>query len=156
MIYGAVVVMRLRPEIMTAQAHRPPDLRPISVRMVKHDVLHALKKQISSQSNLNIRRYGGVVGKPSTTVSRKVCWSTGNNQAHFHTPTSCPRAEQLHLDLLTEVGAQRERAVIVQFLVTRPPHGIAHSLYFDLSSESQCFPICPLRQHKLHLPNLAR
>jgi len=66
------------------------------------------------------------------------------------------RAEQLHLDLLTEVRAQRERAVIVQLLVTRPPYGIAHSLYFDLSSQSQCFPICPLRQHKLRLPNLAR
>lgn len=60
------------------------------------------------------------------------------------------------LDLLTEVGAQCERAVIVQLLVTRPPHGIAHSFYLDLSSEFQSFPICPLRKHELRLPNLAR
>ena len=75
---------------------------------------------------------------------------------HVHGIRGRPRAEQPYLDLLTEVGAQRERAVIVQFLVTRPPHGIAHSLYFDLSSQSQRFPICPLWQHKLRLPNLAR
>ena len=37
-----------------AQALRLGDLRPISVRMVKHDVLHALKKQIRSQRSLSI------------------------------------------------------------------------------------------------------
>jgi len=36
-----------------AQALRLPDLRPISVRMVKHDVLHA-KKQMRSQRSLSI------------------------------------------------------------------------------------------------------
>ena len=30
--------------------------------MVKHDVLHALKKQIRSQRSLSIRRYERVVG----------------------------------------------------------------------------------------------
>ena len=54
MIDGAVVVMRWRPEVMMAQALRLPDLRPISVRMVKHDVFHALKKQIRSQGSISI------------------------------------------------------------------------------------------------------
>jgi len=60
------------------------------------------------------------------------------------------------LDLLTEVGMQRERAVIVQFLVTSPPHGIAHSLDLDLGSKLQAFPIGDVRKHELCLPNLAR
>jgi hypothetical protein len=60
------------------------------------------------------------------------------------------------LDLLTEVRTQCERAVIVQLLVTSPPHGIAHSLYLNLSSKFQSFPICDVRKHELCLPNLAR
>jgi len=36
-------------------------------------------------------------------------------------------SEQHSLALLTEVGTQCERAVIVQLLVTSPPHGVAHS-----------------------------
>jgi hypothetical protein len=60
------------------------------------------------------------------------------------------------LDLLTEVGTQCERAVIVQLLVTSPPHGIAHSLYLDLSSKVHSFPIGDVRKHELCLPNLAR
>jgi hypothetical protein len=60
------------------------------------------------------------------------------------------------LDLLTEVGTQGERAVIVQLLVTSPPHGIAHSLYLDLSSKFQSVPFGDLRKHELCLPNLAR
>jgi hypothetical protein len=44
-------------------------------------------------------------------------------------------ANECGLDLLTEVRTQRERAVIVQPLVTRPPHGIAHSLYLNLRSK---------------------
>jgi hypothetical protein len=59
-------------------------------------------------------------------------------------------------DLLTEVGMQRERAVIVQLLVTSPAHGIAHSLDLDLSSKLQAFPIGDVRKHELCLPNLAR
>jgi hypothetical protein len=60
------------------------------------------------------------------------------------------------LDLLTEVGAQCERAVVVQLLMTSPAHGIAHSLYLNLSSEFQSFPICDVRKHELRLANLAR
>jgi hypothetical protein len=60
------------------------------------------------------------------------------------------------LGLLTEVGTQCERAVIVQLLVTSPPHGIAHSLYLNLSFKFQSFPICDVRKHELCLPNLAR
>src|SRR6266576_3376629 len=60
------------------------------------------------------------------------------------------------LDLLTEVGTQRKRAVIVQLLVTSPSHGIAHSLYLDLGLEFQTFPICDVGQDQLCLPNLAR
>src|SRR5438067_3103528 len=60
------------------------------------------------------------------------------------------------LDILTEVGAQGERAVVVQLLVTSPAHGIAHCFYFDRSSKFQSFPILDIRQHKLCLPNLAR
>jgi hypothetical protein len=60
------------------------------------------------------------------------------------------------LDLLTEVGMQCERAVIVQLLVASPQHGIAHSLYLNLSSKFQPFPICGVRKHELCLPNLAR
>jgi hypothetical protein len=59
------------------------------------------------------------------------------------------------LDLLTEVGTQCERAVIVQLLVTSPQHGIARSLYLNLSSKFQSFPICDVRKHELCLPNLA-
>ncbi|MDP9159296.1 MAG: hypothetical protein M3O09_03585 [Acidobacteriota bacterium] len=40
-----------------AQALRLPDLRPISIRMVKHNV-HALKKQIRSQRTFSIRVMG--------------------------------------------------------------------------------------------------
>ena len=58
-----------------------------------------------------------------------------------HEPRGC-------LDLLTEVGTQRERAVIVQLLVTSPPHRIAHSLYLNLSSKFQSFPICDVRKHE--------
>src|SRR5262249_5954705 len=57
---------------------------------------------------------------------------------------------------LGEVRTQRERAVVVQLLVTRPPHGIAHPLYFNRSSKYQSFPICDIRKHELSLPNLAR
>ncbi len=60
------------------------------------------------------------------------------------------------LDLLTEVGAEGERAVVVQLLVTSPAHGIAHSLYLNLSSKFQSFPIGDVRNHELCLPNLAR
>jgi hypothetical protein len=59
------------------------------------------------------------------------------------------------LDLLTEVGTQCERAVIVQFLVASPPHGIAHSLYLNLRTKFQSFPIGDVRKHELCLPNLA-
>jgi hypothetical protein len=44
------------------------------------------------------------------------------------------------LDLLVEVGTQCERASIVQLLVTRPPHGIAHSLCLNLSSKGHLAP----------------
>src|SRR3954447_12461833 len=60
------------------------------------------------------------------------------------------------LDLLTEVGTQCERAVIVQLLMTSPPHGIAHSLYLNLSSKLQSFPIYDVGKHELCLSNLAR
>jgi hypothetical protein len=60
------------------------------------------------------------------------------------------------LALLTEVGAQCERAVVVQLLVTSPPHGIAPSFYLNLSSEFQSFPIFDVGKHELCLPNLAR
>jgi hypothetical protein len=63
---------------------------------------------------------------------------------------------EFSLDLPAEVGTQCQRAVIVQFLMARPPHGIAHSLYLDLGPEFQSFPSDSLRQHKLRLPNLAR
>jgi hypothetical protein len=46
-----------------------------------------------------------------------------------------PHRKLLALDILTEVGAQRERAIIVQLLVTSPAHGIAHSLHLDLGFE---------------------
>src|SRR2546425_13333674 len=59
------------------------------------------------------------------------------------------------LDLLTKVRTQRERAIVIQSLVTSPPHRIAHSLYLDLSSKFQPFPICDVRQHELGLANLA-
>ena len=36
------------------------------------------------------------------------------------------------LDLLAEIGTQREQAVVVQFLVTSPADGVTHSFYFDL------------------------
>jgi hypothetical protein len=64
--------------------------------------------------------------------------------------------DQNNLDLLTEVGTQCERAVIVQLLVTSPAHGIAHSLYLNLSSKFLSFPIYDVRKHELCLPNLAR
>jgi hypothetical protein len=60
------------------------------------------------------------------------------------------------LDLLTEVGTQCERAVIVQFLLASPPHGIAHSLYLNLRSKFQSFPIYDVWKHELCLPNPAR
>src|SRR2546429_8902739 len=60
------------------------------------------------------------------------------------------------LDLLTEVGTQCKRAVIVQFLVTSPAHGIAHSLDLDLRSKFQSLPIRRVRKHELRLANLAR
>ncbi len=60
------------------------------------------------------------------------------------------------LDLLTEVGTQCQRAVIVQLLMTSPPHGIAHSLYLNLSSKFQSFPIGDAWKHELCLPNFAR
>src|SRR5271154_6025398 len=59
------------------------------------------------------------------------------------------------LDLLTEVGAQCERAIVVELLVTSPPHGIAHSLYLNLSPKFQALPICNVWKHELGLPNLA-
>src|ERR1700684_3863806 len=62
----------------------------------------------------------------------------------------------LGLDLLTKVGPQCDRAVIVQLLVTGPPHGIAHSLYLNLSSKLQSFPIRDVRNHELCLPNPTR
>lgn len=71
-------------------------------------------------------------------------------------PRNMSFVAEFSLDRLAEVGTQCQRAVIVQFLMARPPHGIAHSLYLDLGPEFQAFPICRLRQHKLRLPNLAR
>src|SRR5271168_4477 len=59
------------------------------------------------------------------------------------------------LNLLAEVGTQGERAVLVQLLVTSPAHGIAHSLYLNLSSKFQSFPIGDVWQHELGLANLA-
>src|ERR1700734_1343426 len=61
-----------------------------------------------------------------------------------------------NLNLLTKIGTQRERAILVQFLVTCPAHGIAHSLHFNLSSKLQPFPIGHVRKHKLCLANLSR
>src|SRR6266700_81639 len=60
-----------------------------------------------------------------------------------------------YLNVPTKVRSQRERAIIVQLLMTSPPHRIAHSLYLDLSSKFQPFPICDVRQHELGLANLA-
>ena len=65
-------------------------------------------------------------------------------------------ADNRILDLLTQIGAQCERAVIVQFLVASPAHRIAHSLDFNLGSKFQPFPICDVRKDELRLPNLAR
>jgi hypothetical protein len=66
------------------------------------------------------------------------------------------RPNRRSLDLLTEVGTQRERAIIVQLLVTSPAHRTAHSLYLNLSPKFQSFPIGDVRKHKLGLPNLSR
>src|SRR5690348_9521899 len=60
------------------------------------------------------------------------------------------------LCLLTKVGTQGKRAVIVQPLVTGPTNGVAHSLYLDLRFKFQSLPIGDVRKHKLGLPNLAR
>ena len=70
--------------------------------------------------------------------------------------TSRDQPDRNDLDLLTEVRTQCERAIIVQLLVTSPAHGIAHSLYFNLSSQVQSFPIGDVWKHELCLPNLAR
>src|ERR1700730_14743472 len=70
--------------------------------------------------------------------------------------TGIPRTATAVLDILTEVGAQRERAVLVELLVASPAHGIAHSLHLDLGLELQPFPICDVRQDQLCLPNLGR
>lgn len=60
------------------------------------------------------------------------------------------------LDLLTEVGAQCERALIVQLLVSSPARGIAHSFNLDLCSKFQSLPIGRSGKHELRLANLAR
>ncbi len=65
-----------------------------------------------------------------------------------------PNNRSLHS--LTEVRTQCERAVIVQLLMTSPLHRIAHSLYLNLSSKFQFFPIGDVLKHELCLPNLAR
>src|ERR1039457_1932860 len=65
-------------------------------------------------------------------------------------------SEQCSLNLLTEVGTQSERSIVVQLLVTGPAYRIAHSLDLNLCSKFQSFPIGHMRQHKLCLPNLAR
>src|ERR1700730_10912350 len=69
--------------------------------------------------------------------------------------TGIPRTATAVLDILTEVGAQGERAVLVELLVASPAHGIAHSLHLHLGFEFQPFPICDVRQDQLCLPNLA-
>src|SRR5256885_5548193 len=61
-----------------------------------------------------------------------------------------------HLHVRTEVGTQRERAIIVQLLVTSPTHRIAHSFNLELNSKLQPLPICHGWHHELCLANLAR
>ena len=105
---------------------------------------------------LNLTLANGLIGCAHQSRTSNCAKKPKTPTVRFVRPYSETPAVRGSLDLLTQVGTQCERAVIVQFLMTRPPHRIAHSLYFDLASEFQAFPICPLRQHKLRLPNLAR
>ena len=93
-------------------------------------------RKISVTLNAGSTCYGVV-----TTVTRNSFSREPNNRS---------------LDLLREVGTQCKRAVIVQLLVTSPPHGIAHFLHLNLSSKFQSFPIGDVWKHELCLPNLAR
>src|ERR1051326_1199990 len=69
----------------------------------------------------------------------------------------CAHSHQLRtLHLLPQIGAQRERAVLVQLLMTRPTHRIPHPLHLNLSAKLQSFPIADVRHHELRLPNLSR
>ena len=79
-----------------AQALRLPDLRPISVRMVKHDVLHALKKQIRSQGSFSVRRYGRAVASlssgllPSSQATLRPPGPLRTGRESFLSPSSSP------------------------------------------------------------------
>src|SRR6266566_695717 len=92
-----------------------------------------------------------IVGSPCASLESDhtyVCRRGARYHIH-HLSVGC-------LNVPTKVGTQCERTVIVQFLMTSPPHRIAHSLYLNLSSKFQSFPICRVRKHKLRLTNLAR
>src|SRR5579864_7026903 len=58
----------------------------------------------------------------------------------MHGNRTCLGTDPPHLDLLAQVGTQRERAVIIQPLVTSPAHRITRSLYLNLGAYFQSFP----------------
>jgi hypothetical protein len=49
------------------------------------------------------------------------------------------------LNVVTEVGTQSQRAIVIQLLVTRPPHGVSHTFHFDFRLEPQSLPLGSLR-----------
>src|SRR5690349_17554750 len=65
-------------------------------------------------------------------------------------------SSQYSLHLLAKVWTQRERAVLIQPLVTSPANGIAHSFYLQFGFKFQSLPIREVGKHELRLPNLAR
>src|SRR5579872_582334 len=71
-------------------------------------------------------------------------------------PPSSQDADLPSLNLPPQIRPQRERAVLVQLLVTSPSHWIPHPLDFNLSAKLQSFPIADVRHHELCLPNLSR
>jgi len=105
---------------------------------------------------LNLTLANGRIGCAHKSRTSNCAKKPKTPSMRFVRPYSETPAVRGSLDLLTQVGTQCERAVIVQLLVTSPAHGIAHSLYLNLSSKFQSFPIYEVRKHQLCLPNLAR
>src|SRR5579871_1648815 len=58
------------------------------------------------------------------------------------------------LHRLAQIFSQRQAAIVVELLMARPTHGIAHAFDFNLRAEFQSFELRPLRQNELRLANL--
>src|ERR1700757_3146310 len=77
---------------------------------------------------------------PAVSFTNSRRFNSGfNTDESFRMASNRQRALPPMLYRLSEIFPQSQAAILVQFLMARPAHGIPHPLHFNLSAELQPF-----------------